>query len=63
VITYCYTGQTSAAISAYLRVIGYNAKSLMFGMNKLNNASSAWGTSVNQWKASMSKNLPIVTGN
>jgi rhodanese-related sulfurtransferase len=63
VVIYCYTGQTSAAIAAYLRVIGYNAKGLMFGMNKLNNASSAWGTSVNQWKASMSKNLPIVTGN
>ncbi len=63
VVTYCYTGQTSAAVTAYLRVIGYNAKSLMFGMNKLNNASTAWGTSVNQWKASMSKSLPIVTGN
>ena len=29
VVNYCYTGQTSAAITAYLRVIGYNAKSLM----------------------------------
>ena len=63
VVTYCYTGQTSAAITAYLRVIGYNAKSLLYGMNKLNNASTAWGTSVNQWKATMSKSLPIVTGN
>lgn len=63
VVIYCYTGQTSAAIAAYLRVIGYNAKGLLFGMNKLNNASSAWGTSVNQWKATMSKSLPIVTGN
>ena len=63
VVTYCYTGQTSAAVTAYLRVIGYNAKSLLFGMNKLNNASTAWGTSVNQWKSTMSKTLPIVTGN
>lgn len=60
IVTYCYTGQTSAAITAYLRVLGYNAKSMMFGMNKLNNASAAWGTSPNQWKASMSKELPIV---
>jgi rhodanese-related sulfurtransferase len=63
VVTYCYTGQTSAAITAYLRVIGYNAKSMLFGMNKLNNASTAWGTSVNQWKSTMSKTLPIITGN
>ena len=63
VVTYCYTGQTSAAVTAYLRVIGYNAKTLLYGMNKLQNSSAAWGTSVNQWKASMSKSLPIVTGN
>ena len=30
---YCYTGQTSANMAAYLRVIGYNAKSLLFGAN------------------------------
>lgn len=63
VVTYCYTGQTSAAITAYLRVIGYNAKSLLWGMNKFNNASTAWGESVNKWKPTMAKNLPIVTGN
>ncbi len=33
VVTYCYTGQTSAAISAYLTVLGYNAKTLKFGAN------------------------------
>jgi rhodanese-related sulfurtransferase len=63
VVTYCYTGQTSGAITAYLRVIGYNAKSIMWGMNKFNNASTAWGESVNKWKPAMAKNLPIVTGN
>ena len=63
VVTYCYTGQTSAAITAYLRVIGYNAKSIQWGMNKFNNGSTAWGESPNKWKATMSKNLPIVTGN
>lgn len=61
VVPYCYTGQTSAAISAYLRVIGYDAKSMLFGMNKLNNASSAWTS--NKWSASVAKNLPIVVGN
>jgi len=33
VVVYCWTGQTSANMAAYLRVIGYNAKSLVFGAN------------------------------
>lgn len=35
VVIYCYTGQTSAHVTAYLRVLGYNAKSLLFGVNGL----------------------------
>ena len=33
VVVYCYTGQTSANLAAYLRVLGYDAKSLKFGAN------------------------------
>lgn len=33
IVVYCYTGQTSAFMAAYLRVLGYNAKSLLFGTN------------------------------
>lgn len=33
VVVYCYTGQTSAHMAAFLRVVGYNAKSLLFGVN------------------------------
>ncbi|MGE4290515.1 MAG: rhodanese-like domain-containing protein [Salinivirgaceae bacterium] len=33
VVVYCYTGQTSAYLTAYLRVLGYDAKSLLFGTN------------------------------
>jgi rhodanese-related sulfurtransferase len=33
VVVYCWTGQTSANMAAYLRVIGYDAKSLLFGAN------------------------------
>jgi rhodanese-related sulfurtransferase len=33
VVVYCYTGQTSAFLAAYLRILGYNAKSLLFGTN------------------------------
>jgi rhodanese-related sulfurtransferase len=33
VVVYCYTGQTSAFMAAYLRLLGYDAKSLKFGTN------------------------------
>jgi len=33
VVVYCYTGQNSARVAAYLRVIGFDAKSLKFGAN------------------------------
>jgi rhodanese-related sulfurtransferase len=33
IVVYCYTGQTSAQIVAYLQMLGYTAKSLSFGMN------------------------------
>ena len=60
VATYCYTGQTSAVITAWLRVLGYDAYSLTFGMNGLYNDNDAWGTSINRWTPSQSKNLPLV---
>lgn len=62
VVTYCYTGQTSGAITAYLRVIGYDAKSLLFGMNKLSHDNTAWTS--NRWTAEgESHTYPIITGN
>ncbi|MCD4773898.1 MAG: hypothetical protein K8R41_11005 [Bacteroidales bacterium] len=33
VVTYCWTGQTSSIVTAYLTVIGYEAYSLTFGTN------------------------------
>lgn len=33
VVLYCYTGQTSAYLTAYLRLLGYDAKSLLYGTN------------------------------
>jgi len=33
VVVYCYSGQTSANMAAYLRVLGYDAMSLVFGAN------------------------------
>lgn len=60
VITYCYTGQTSAVVTAWLRVLGYDAYSLTFGMNGLYHSNPAWST--NQWGvgSSVPKNLPLI---
>ena len=34
-LIYCYTGQTSSMITAWLQVLGYNAKSIGYGVNSL----------------------------
>ncbi|NQU88656.1 MAG: hypothetical protein HQ541_23180 [Mariniphaga sp.] len=33
IVVYCYTGQTSSFLAAYLRILGYDAKSLLYGTN------------------------------
>lgn len=60
VVTYCYTGQTSAVMTAWLQVIGYDAYSMTFGMNGIYHSNPAWST--NQWGvgSSVPKNLPLV---
>jgi len=35
ILVYCYTGQTSSQIATFLRILGYDAKSLQFGANRL----------------------------
>lgn len=35
IVTYCWTGQTSSMITAYLNVLGYDALSLKFGANSM----------------------------
>ena len=42
VVTYCYTGQTSAVITAYLNVLGFDAYSLTFGINGMATSSPFW---------------------
>lgn len=39
IVTYCWTGQTSSMMTAYLYVMGYDAKSLKFGANGMIYAS------------------------
>ncbi len=35
IVTYCWTGHTSAVATAYLTVLGYDAKSLKYGVNAM----------------------------
>ncbi len=63
VVTYCYTGQTSAVITAYLRVLGFDAYSLTFGVNGMTHSNPFWtsGGVKNHWGAdSKPKSLPTV---
>ena len=47
-LIYCYTGQTSSFATAWLQVLGYNAKSILYGVNNLqytellNGGSTVW---------------------
>jgi len=36
---YCYTGQTSSYTTAWLQVLGYNAKSITYGVNSLSHTA------------------------
>ena len=57
VVTYCYTGQTSAVVTAFLRVMGYDAYSLKFGMNGLYHNNPSW--TANKWSNSVPKDYPV----
>ncbi|MCD6365933.1 MAG: rhodanese-like domain-containing protein [Bacteroidales bacterium] len=55
VVTYCWTGQTASAITAYLNILGYNAKSLKFSANAMIYSQ----LQAHKWSAS--GNYPYVT--
>lgn len=60
IVTYCWTGQTSALVSAYLTVLGYeNAKSIGFGANALINST----LKSNKWSSANVGNYPVQVGN
>ena len=53
IVTYCYTGQTSAITTAWLHALGYNnSKSLMFGVNGINHSDLVVGTAGSAHKKS-----------
>ncbi|MBN1650706.1 MAG: rhodanese-like domain-containing protein, partial [Bacteroidales bacterium] len=58
IVTYCWTGQTSSMVTAYLNVLGYNASSLKFGTNSLIYDDLA---ASHQWVSTESKDYPLVS--
>lgn len=56
VVTYCWTGQTSSMITAYLTVLGYDAYSLKFGANSLIHSA----LESHKWSDSETRNYPVV---
>ena len=55
-VTYCWTGQTSSMVTAYMNVIGYKAKSLKFGTNGMIHSE----LKTHKWTAAAAKNYPLV---
>jgi rhodanese-related sulfurtransferase len=59
VVVYCFTGQTSAQVIAYLNALGYDAYSLLFGVNAICYDNDAVCTT--RYHAA-STNYPVVSG-
>jgi rhodanese-related sulfurtransferase len=56
---YCYTGQTSAQVVTYLKLLGYDAKSVLFGVSTMN-YDLLLNNNLSTFKASECKYYPYV---
>lgn len=55
IVTYCWTGQTSSAVTFYLRLLGFDAYGLQWGANALVNSQ----LTSNKWPENQ-QNFPLV---
>jgi rhodanese-related sulfurtransferase len=64
VVIYTTNGELSAFVVAYLRILGYNAKSVLFGANNMfyNSLLNANGLNQYAFSSAKIKNYPYVTG-
>ncbi len=58
-LIYCYTGQTSSITTAWLQILGYSAKSILYGVNSLSHQALV-DASKPAWQHS--KDYPYETG-
>lgn len=55
VVTYCYTGQTSSITTAWLDVLGYDGRSMLFGANGIVHSDLVAGSAAaKSWKGASS---------
>lgn len=63
IVTYCFTGQHSAFVTAYLRMLGYDAYSLIYGANSfMNEKMVAGGKPWNGFTKKEIHDYPTVSG-
>ncbi|HSP86553.1 MAG TPA: rhodanese-like domain-containing protein [Ignavibacteriaceae bacterium] len=65
IVIYSYSGQLSAYAAAYLRILGYDVKSLLFGANNLFYSRMIWNSLLVNYAFTSSRimNYPYVMGN
>ena len=56
IVVYCWTGQHSSQITAYLNMLGYDAKSLKYGSNNLFHSNLTG----HKWSAAQVMDFPLV---
>ncbi len=63
IVVYCYTGQHSAFVVAYLRLLGYDAKTLLYGANGfMNNIMNTNPDVGHAFKTGFIYELPFIQG-
>ena len=60
IVVYCHTGTTSANLAAILRLLGYDAKSLLYGANSMTYDKMAATTGMAVWKDTECKDYSYV---
>ena len=67
ILIYDYSGQLSAAVTAYLQLLGYNAKSFLYGANQLLYGTMTSDLDRRTWNYAFLperiNNFPYITGN
>lgn len=59
VVVYCYTGQTSSQVVTYLKLLGYDAKTLLFGVSTMN-YDMMLANNLTTFKSSDCKYFPVI---
>lgn len=63
IVVYCHTGHQSAHLTAYLRMLGYEAYSIIYGANSfMHNALTKSPMPNHYWSEAQKNDFPVTTG-